>query len=51
MAPMTLAAGVSVGTAILAVFMTLPMLALARRRPANAWLALLVFALGAAFNK
>jgi AraC-like DNA-binding protein len=44
---MTLAAGVSLATAVLSVFMSLPMLALAGRRSANAWLALLVLAIGA----
>jgi AraC-like DNA-binding protein len=44
---MTLAVGTSLATAVLSVFMTLPMLALARRRSANAWLALLVLTLGA----
>ena len=44
---LTLATGTSLATAVVSVFMTLPMLALARRRSANAWLALLVLALGA----
>ncbi len=44
---LSLAAAISLGTAMLALFMALPLLALARHRPASAWLAGLVFSIGA----
>ncbi len=47
MSSLTLSAAISLGTAMLAAFLALPLLALARQRPATAWLAGLVFCLGA----
>ena len=47
MPTLTLSAAVSLGTAMLALFLGLPLLALARQRPASAWLAGLVLSIGA----
>ncbi len=47
MPTLTLSAAISLGTAMLALFMALPLLALARVRPASGWLAGLVFSIGA----
>ncbi len=44
---LTLASAISLGTAMLALFMALPMFALIRQRPASGWLGGLVFSIGA----